>query len=179
HAEPERVRMEAEPFGGVAGTIDAPAALAQDALDVRPFDGRQRDRVFVLREIVELARYQNERVAGRMNQRALDDVLELPDVARPWLALQRLHHFVWNARDRSMHRTLTAVNRRPHEHGDVFAPLAQRRQPDRKDVQPVAQVLAEFAGGDRAPEIAMRRGDDPHVDLARPRRAEPLELPFL
>ena len=37
------------------------------------------------------------------------------------------------------------------EQGDVFAPLAQRRQLDRDDVQPVEEILAERAVGDHLP----------------------------
>jgi len=34
-------------------------------------------------------------------------------------------------------------------------------------VDPVEQVFAELSGGDHRAEIAVRRGDDAHVDAAR------------
>ena len=46
----------------------------------------------------------------------------------------------------------------------VFAPLAQRRQVDGQDVQPVEEVFAEAAVGDHLPQIALGAGDDAHVD---------------
>ena len=38
HTEAERVRMQAESFGCIAGAVDAPSARTQDLLDVRPLD---------------------------------------------------------------------------------------------------------------------------------------------
>jgi hypothetical protein len=38
HAEAERVRMQPESFGCIAGAIDAPSARTQDLLDVRSLD---------------------------------------------------------------------------------------------------------------------------------------------
>ena len=64
------------------------------------------------------------------------------------VALQRVHHGLRHARDRPMHRPL-APDHRPHQCRDVFAPLAQRRQPDWKDVQAVVQVFAEISVQDR------------------------------
>ena len=46
----------------------------------------------------------------------------------------------------------------------VLLPLAQRRQRQRHDVEPVEEVLAELAPRDGAPEVAMGGRDDPHVD---------------
>jgi hypothetical protein len=45
--------------------------------------------------------------------------------------------------------------------------LAQRRQRDLEDVDPVEEVLAELAGGPPCGQVLVRRGDDPDVDLDR------------
>ena len=42
HPEAERVRVEAEPLGGVAAAVDPPAALGQHRLDVGPLDRIER-----------------------------------------------------------------------------------------------------------------------------------------
>ena len=56
---------------------------------------------------------------------------------------------------------------------DVVAPLAQRRQLDREDVQAVVQVLAQLARRDRLLDAAAGGGDDAHVDLDRLGPADP------
>ena len=53
------------------------------------------------------------------------------------------------------------------EHRDVFTPLAQWRDVHVDDAEPVEQVLAEFAGRHALGQVAVRRGDHPHVDGLR------------
>ena len=57
--------------------------------------------------------------------------------------------------------------------------LAQRRQHERDDVQPVEEILAERAGPGRRLQVAVRRGNQPEVHPHRPRAADALELPLL
>ena len=52
------------------------------------------------------------------------------------------------------------------QRGDVLPPLAQRRQLDREDRDPVPEVLAEAARpATIAAQVAVRRRDDAHVDV--------------
>src|SRR6185369_6302708 len=51
HAEAERVRMQAESFGGIAGAVDAPSARTQDLLDMRALDRGQGGGVFRCRRL--------------------------------------------------------------------------------------------------------------------------------
>src|SRR6185503_19310979 len=53
------------------------------------------------------------------------------------------------------------------EVGNVLAALAQRRQPQRHDVQAEEQVFAEQALLDQQPQVLVRGGDDAHVALDR------------
>ena len=48
---------------------------------------------------------------------------------------------------------------------DVLAPVAQGGHQDRQHVQPIKQVLAKAAGLGFGQQIAMRGGDDAHVDF--------------
>src|SRR5438105_2675930 len=48
-----------------------------------------------------------------------------------------------------------------------------------EDVQPVVEVLAEFAARDALLELAMRRRDDAHVDVVRLVRADGADFSFL
>ena len=58
--------------------------------------------------------------------------------------------------------------------GNVLAPLAQRREAHRHDVEPVEQILAEAPGGDLLRQVARGRRKHPHVDLDRPLAADPV-----
>src|SRR5262249_16189989 len=67
----------------------------------------------------------------------------------------------------------------PLQRQDVLGPLAQRRNRDRDDVEPIEEVLAELALFHHRLERAVRGGDDPDVDLDVPRAADTLEHAFL
>src|SRR6185503_2782641 len=62
---------------------------------------------------------------------------------------------------------------------DVGHALAQRRDADGDDVQPVVEVLAELAASDQALEVAVGGGDDADVDLAGLLVADPADLVLL
>ena len=117
--------------------------------------------------------------AGREHDRALDGVLELAHVARPVGRLQRLEHAGLHAVDALAGALRVLRDEVIDEHRDVLAPLAQRRNVDRDDVQPVVEILLEPAVGDHLPQVAVGRGDHPHVDLLRALGAERLELALL
>ena len=57
--------------------------------------------------------------------------------------------------------------------------LAQRRQRHVDDVDAVEEVLAELAGRDHRAQVAVRRGDDADVDLARLGVADAVERALL
>ncbi len=52
-----------------------------------------------------------------------------------------------------------------HQHRNVLAPLAQRRQADADDVQAMVEVLAKTPVGDARLEVLVGGGDDAHVDV--------------
>src|SRR5206468_11015269 len=75
---------------------------------------------------------------------SLHDALPISDVARPIVPLQRLHGAVGHALDRALHGPLPLVDDEPHELRNVAAPLAQGRNANREDAQPVVQIVAEL-----------------------------------
>ena len=62
---------------------------------------------------------------------------------------------------------------------DIVPALAQRRQLDRKNVEPVIKILAEFSFLRRLLQIPVGGGDHADIDFLRPRAAHGLKLPFL
>ena len=111
----------------------------------------------------------------REDDRALETVAQLADVARPVVGAQPLAR-----RGVELERLLLELSRKRGEKPvderiDVLAPLAQRRDADREDAHAVEEVLAEEALGDEPVEGPVRGGDDPHVDLDRRRPADAVE----
>src|SRR5262249_47187744 len=58
------------------------------------------------------------------------------------------------------------------EEGDVLAPVPERGELDRDDVEAVVKIFAERARADALLEVAVRRRDDAHVHRALLRRAD-------
>src|SRR5688500_10630965 len=52
-----------------------------------------------------------------------------------------------------------------HERLDVFGSIAQRRQVDAENVQPIEQIFAELVSSDSLLEPDVGGGDQPAVDL--------------
>ena len=65
------------------------------------------------------------------------------------------------------------------ELGNIIAPLTQRRQGQRHDVDPGSKVLAKLAVFDSGIEVAIGSGDDAHVDTDQLGAADAFELTLL
>ncbi len=74
---------------------------------------------------------------------------------------------------------LPPLDEPPDEERDVLPALAQGRDADREDVQPVVEVGPEAARLDGGLEVVVGGGDEADVDLPRLARADPLELSLL
>ena len=111
---------------------------------------------------------------------ALDHVLQLAHVARPGV-LPRARPAPTASKPR------TALAGGAVELGDevldqarqILEAIAQRRQRDREDVEPVVEILAELALGDQLLEVAVGRRDHAHVDVDGLGAADALELALL
>jgi hypothetical protein len=112
-----------------------------------------------------------DRAPAAKQQRTLDDVLELADIARPVVIAQRLERGVRDPRHRAAAAGVTH-DHRGGERGDVALALDQRLGHQREDRQAVVKIGAEAAGGDFGLEIAVGAGDDADVDLFRHRAAD-------
>src|SRR6185503_14321472 len=90
---------------------------------------------------------------------------QLAHVAGKWVAGEERQRL----RRRSLDVLSNLRGHAPHEmareRGHVLEPLAERRDADREDAEPVVEVLAEPAGLHLVLEAAVRRRDDAHVDL--------------
>ena len=90
---------------------------------------------------------ERELVAGGHHDGPLDVILQLADVARPVVLLQRRQRPRVDVGHVAVVLFIVEVEEMSDQFGDVLAAIAQRRQVDRHDVEPVVQVFAEPAGG--------------------------------
>ena len=131
-----------------------------------------------------LLRHLRQDVVGRddaaraQRHRLLDHVLELADVAREVVLDELLDHALGEAGVR-VHLPVVLVEEELDEQRDVFAPLAQRRQMEARDVEAVVEVLAEALLCDRLRQIRVGGRDDADVDLDRLVLADAADLALL
>ena len=81
--------------------------------------------------------------------RTFEHVFELADIAGPVVLHQQLHRRPRDAGHRFLHLLGVLGEEVLRQQRDVLAPLAQRRQANRNHVDPIEQIFAEAALGDR------------------------------
>ena len=108
--------------------------------------------------------------------RALDDVAQFAHVARPFVGPDPLHRAraeAWPGHvDLHRHASAEMLG----EDRNIALAVAQRRQGDDLEAQPVEQVGAEAAFLDQPRQMLVGGSDDPDVDLERPARSDPRHL---
>src|SRR5208282_4658019 len=119
------------------------------------------------------------RLLGRKHNGALDNVLELTHIAGPIVVHQELHRGVRKASRRLVVLAAELVEKTLDELGDIFLPLAERRQLQRNDVEAVIQVLAETAFANQLHQIFVGGRENANVDLDCIGAAETHELALL
>src|SRR5438445_11425825 len=162
----ERLRVDGQQRGGLPPVTADLAQRRDDVLALHRFEarprrhGRSRGRAQHLRwQVVRL-----DLLALREDDRALDGVEQLADVAGPRVPLER--------GEGTGAEALGAVGRVRRdevvgEERDVLGPLAEGRQLDRDRVDAEIEVLAERARLHRLGEIAVGRRHEPNVHPPR------------
>src|SRR5262249_25235137 len=96
---------------------------------------------------------------------ALDDVLELSDIAWIPIARHALECVVAQAEVVAPEKLRVATYEVPSEEGNLFRSLAQGRHDDLDHVQPIVEVVAKAAGRHGLFQVLVGGGQDPHIDL--------------
>ena len=113
--------------------------------------------------------------ALREDRGLLHDVAQLAHVAGPLMAEEPLERLV---RETPRRRSV-ALAEEPEEAlgngNDVLGPIAQRRDRDGKDVEPVIEVFAKLIRFDQIQKVAVGGGDDANIGVALLVRADPGE----
>lgn len=160
----ERASAQAERTGGAADVSFVPDERFSDQ---QRFDILETHLVDLL-----LGRSLQPEVAAadgltwRHQHGALDDMLELADIAWPRMIEQRLQRPGIEAGDVLSIPLRLQPEKMCGKQRDVVAPLAQWRQPDFHGVQTEEEILPEAARGDFVLDRGVRGGDEPDVDLA-------------
>ncbi len=117
--------------------------------------------------------------AGAQHHGALDDVLELADVARPVVFREQIERVRRELETALLVLVAVLFQEMVDQQRDVILAVAQRRQLNRDDVQAIEEILAEFPFLHHLPQVDVGRGDDAHVDLDRLHPAEAHEVALL
>src|SRR6266481_1843878 len=83
-------------------------------------------------------------------------VLQFADVARPAIARERVHGFVGNTLNLFSHAPSVLIGEIANEKRNVIAPISQRRNINRKHVQPIEKITSELLFGDQLGEVRVR-----------------------
>src|SRR5262245_13302402 len=105
---------------------------------------------------------------GAQDHGSLRDVLQLADVPRPIVGLQKVERLLVDGPERLAGLSAVALDEVFDQHKDVGLPLSERWHLDRKYIEPIEQVLAKAPIGHRSRQVAVRGGDDTNVDMDRP-----------
>ncbi len=118
-------------------------------------------------------------VVVREQHRALDAVLQLPDVSRPVVVHQHVDRRRRDATNPFAVRLAVDLHEVIRQQQDVGLAFAQRGHTDRKHVQSVVEILTKPSVRDELPKIVVRRRDDADVCAKGLGASHPLELPLL
>ena len=113
------------------------------------------------------------------DERPLDGVLQLADVAGPRVRREQIARLVAEAGVWLAHLTAQLTHEVISEEQDIVAPFAQGRQMDAKHRKSVVKILAEPAIGHGTFKVAIGGRNETDVGLQRRRAADTLVPPLL
>ena len=191
HAKLQGRALDAEPRGRPIGAGEDPVSLLQNRQDMPalhflkgpgtvPKSIRRAIPMVAIRWTRLKIGKRNLKLGARgENNRALDHVLQLADVSRPRVTNERIHGLGRDGIDLLGHIEGKVLRKVPDEERNVLGALAQRRNMDGKNVQPIEQIGAELLLFDHRTKIAIGRREEPGVGAKRARTTQTLELALL
>ena len=93
----------------------------------------------------------------------MHQVLELAHVARPVIAIEARDAVPVEASARPAVARAEHVDEVAGEQTRIAGALAQRRQPEEQDLEPVVEIRPELLGEHQLPQVHVGRGDDPDI----------------
>ena len=108
-----------------------------------------------------------DQVVGTHDQRSLHHVPEFTHVPGPAVPPQDIEDIFVDTTDRARVPLVELVQKGLHELGEILHMLAEGRQCDRKDVEPVVEVLTQRAVLQGLQRILVGSRDNTHVGFDR------------
>src|SRR5919112_2367554 len=158
------------------GDDDPPLRLGLELLEIPPRHRRGR-----LATIPDLTGHvlRADEVPVRCDDHALDDVPELPDVvAAPRVRHEQVQRGRGDALLGDAKAAADPGEQLIHDRRDIGEAVAERRDPDQMDVEPVEQVIPEASGSHLRIQLAIGGRHDPRLHADRLVSAQPGELPL-
>src|SRR5678815_1593739 len=109
----------------------------------------------------------------------LDNVAQLADIARPVIVLEHFHRRRFHGRHTLVVARVELGDERLDQQRQVFLPLAERRQLDGEDVQPVEEIFAQLAALHGLNRHHVGRGEHTDVNGLLVAAAKAAERPLL
>src|SRR6266849_9360119 len=108
-----------------------------------------------------------EHAVPRKYHRALHQILQLANVARPRIPLEGSHGFWRNAVALLPHAAAKQLHEMRDKSRNVFPALSECRQQDGEDVQTIVQITAKLPASYHLDEIPIRCSYKPDIHFVR------------
>ena len=118
-------------------------------------------------------------VTLRQHHGALDYILQLANVTGPVIAQEGVVGFRRDGQCGLIHLGAKALEKKLDEFGDIFRPLAQRRDWQSESVKPVKEILTQASVADGLLGMAIAGRDEAKIGLLDLRASERAKLAFL
>jgi hypothetical protein len=173
--------FEAQHVGRALWAFNPPVLRGQNPENVTALDVAQRvaGRIAGQDGLERFERFRQLEGAPARDDRALQDVLQFPNVAGPRVSLELPEHLPRNVHDALAVARGQPLHEVPRQDRDIAPTMAERRNGDREDVQPEIPITAETTGPDFFVNVAVGGRNHARLDAHRPVSAQTLELTFL
>src|SRR6266436_8693272 len=137
HARFQRGWLQAQELSCAALTTDSPTDQLHDVQNVVSLNLLECLSVGTCRSCLKSWQFRSEHRIGARDQEAFDHIAEFADISRPVISLEGLHRRTLDGLDGAAHSLAKVIHKMPDQCRDVFTPLAQRRNRNGKDVEPI------------------------------------------
>src|ERR1039457_878404 len=104
-------------------------------------------------------------ITGGCDHKALNGIFQFPDVSLPWQGTEQVDQVVCKGLV-ALAPGIELFHEGFHQGGDILAPLPERGNIERDDIQAVKEVLPEASLIDEAAEVLVGGEDNPDIGLA-------------